>query len=78
MALACMAVFHTPDGGELRIDVRHIAAVRPAASLKTHLAPGTRSVVYVTTNNFGVVETVEQAQWAIHHCIDGNNGAGDE
>jgi hypothetical protein len=70
--LLCLAIFHTPDGGELRVDTRHIAAVRPAANIKSHLASGTRSVVYVTTNNFGIVETVDQAQQAIRNCIDGD------
>jgi hypothetical protein len=72
IALACLAIFHTPDGFELRVDTRHIAAVRPAAHVKQHLAPGTNSVVYVTTNNFGIVETVDQAQQAIRNCVDGD------
>jgi hypothetical protein len=78
VGVLCLAILHTPDNKELRIDVRHIAAVRPAHSLKQHLAAGTNTIVYVTTNNFGVVETLEQVQDAIHHCVDGSGSEAPE
>ena len=77
-ALWCLAILHSPDGQELRIDVRHIAAMRPAHSVKQHLAHGTNTLVYVTTNTFGVIETKEQVQDAIHHCVDGETGEAPE
>jgi hypothetical protein len=71
--IACIAIFHTPDGQALSVDTRHITALRTAAHIKEHLAPGTNTVLYVTTKSFGVVETVDQARDAIRNCTDGTS-----
>ena len=70
-----MAVFHTPDGAELRVNVATIAALRPVTdAIKMHLKAGTQTIVYVTLKeNFGVTENLEEVQEAIHNCIDGND-----
>jgi hypothetical protein len=69
--IACIAIFHTPDGQALSVDTRHIAALRPAIHVKEHLAPGTNTVLYVSTKTFGITETIDQARSAIHNCTDG-------
>ena len=70
--IICMAIFHTPDGQLLTVDTRHITALRPAENIKEHLTPGTKTILYVTTKTFGVRENIEEAQDAIHNCIDGS------
>ena len=73
IALACMAVLHTPDGLEFRADINHIGAVRPAEqhTAQGHIAAGIHSLVYVDGKPWGIIESVEQVQSAIHNCIDG-------
>jgi hypothetical protein len=70
---ACIAIFHTPDGQALSVDIRHIAALRPAINVKEHLAAGTNTVLYVSTKTFGITETIDQARSAIHNCTDGTS-----
>lgn len=72
LAAACMAILHTPEGHELRIEIQHIEAVRPVEHLRGHVAHETGSVVYLSSKNFGVTETVEQVQNAIRNCVNGD------
>jgi hypothetical protein len=66
--LSCLAVFHSPDGRELRIDTLHISAVRSAEGFKHHLAPGTNAVILVGSQNLGVVETPEEVESLMESC----------
>jgi hypothetical protein len=60
---SCVLTFHSPDGSELFVysdTIRLIRKIEPHH--QQHVAPGTRSVIYlgVRPNGFGVVETVPQ------------------
>jgi len=70
-----MAILHLPDGSELRLDVHQIAAVRPNVSEHTQrmLHHDVGSVIYAGGQKFGVIETPDQIQNAIHNCIDGGD-----
>jgi hypothetical protein len=66
-----LAIFHTPDGKLLSVQTKHITAVRPVTeSSKSHLAPGTNSVIYVGSEKFAITETREEADEAIRDCVD--------
>jgi hypothetical protein len=70
-ALFCLVVFHSPDGRDLLIDSRHIAAVRPVeGAIRQHLHPNTRAIIYASTQTFGVVETVDEVNDALKACGD--------
>ena len=70
----CLAIFHTPDGQLLTVDVHHIGVLRPAERHQSqgHVVAGTNSLVYVDGKAWGIQETIEQAEYAIHNCIDGD------
>ena len=68
-SILCLVVFHSPDNRELRIETQHIAAVRPADAAQQSLAPGTKSVLYVGGQKFGVVETPNEIEAIIRDCI---------
>ena len=68
--LSCLAIFHAPDGKELRIDTAHVTAIRSAEAVKHHLTPGTNTIIYVTGQNFGVTETPEVVEDLIENCKD--------
>jgi hypothetical protein len=56
----CLLTLHTPDGGMLFLESPHVVAVRPASQVHVgNLAEGTRTVVYTSDENFGVVEEIE-------------------
>jgi hypothetical protein len=65
---SCLALFHSPDGKEIRIDTAHINAVRSAEGFKHHLAPGTHTVISVGQQNLGVVETPEEVEALVESC----------
>ena len=70
-ALFCLVVLHSPDGKDLLIDSRHIAAVRPVeSSLARHLHPNTRTIIYASTQTFGVIETTDEVNEALKECGD--------
>ena len=69
MTMTCLAVFHTPDNRELRVETQHIQAVRPADGAQQHLAPGTNSIIYVGSQKFGVVESASEIEQIIRDCI---------
>jgi hypothetical protein len=60
LPLACLVVFHSPDGKELRIETQYILAVRTAHGVREQVAPGTRTILYLAGKTFGVVETPEE------------------
>jgi hypothetical protein len=64
-----LAIFHTPDGRELRVETQHISAVRPADSVQQQVAPGTKSIIYVLTQKFGIIEPPGDVQTIIRDCI---------
>jgi len=69
LAVACLAIFHSPDNRELRVETQHIQAVRPADAAQQHLAPGTNAIVYVGSQKFGVVESAAEIDQIIKDCI---------
>jgi len=69
MTMTCLAVFHTPDNRELRVETQHIQAVRPADGAQQHLAPGTNAIIYVGSQKFGVVESASEIEQIIRDCI---------
>jgi hypothetical protein len=69
ISVLCLAIFHSPDGRELRIESQHIAAVRPADAAQQSLAPGTKSVLYVGGQKFGVVESPVEVDGIVKDCI---------
>jgi len=61
-ALACLLVFHSPDGSELLVEKSSIRIVKPIGSKHhDHIAAGTSSVVYtgVRPNGFGITESTK-------------------
>lgn len=71
IVLACLAIFHTPDGKMLSVDTRHIVALRTVPeNYKGHLAPGTKSILYVSGQNFGIIESEQEAKDAIDNCVE--------
>jgi len=67
--LLCLAIFHSPEGRELRIETQHIAAVRPADAVQQNVAPGTKSILYVGSQKFGVIESLAEIDTIIKDCI---------
>jgi len=67
--LLCLAVFHSPDGRELRIETQHIAIVRPADAVQQNVAPGTKSILYVGSQKLGVVESSDEVSTIMKDCI---------
>jgi hypothetical protein len=65
----CLAIFHSPDGRELRIESQHIAAVRPSDAAQQQLAPGTKAIIYVGSQKFGIVESPTEIDAIIKDCI---------
>ena len=65
----CLAIFHSPDGRELRIETQHIAAIRPSDAAQQNLAPGTKAILYVSNQKFGVTESVGDIDQIIKDCI---------
>ena len=72
IALACLLVFHSPDGTELWVASDVIKVIRPVGvAHREHVAPGTRSVVYlagVRSAGWGVVESAEQVKAMVAGC----------
>jgi len=68
-AAACLAIFHSPDNRELRVETQHIQAVRPADAAQQHLAPGTNAIVYVGSQKFGVIESASEIDQIIKDCL---------
>ena len=68
-AAACLAIFHSPDNSELRVETQHIQAVRPADAAQQNLAPGTGAIIYVGSQKFGVVESAAEIDQIIKDCI---------
>jgi hypothetical protein len=74
IAVACYAILHAPDGTELRFDVEQMPVVRPAETetVKRQVHHAVNSIVYSAGQKFGVIETPDQVQEAMHHCVDGD------
>ena len=68
-AVTCLAIFHSPDDRELRIESQHIQAVRPADGAQQQLSPGTKAIIYVGSQKFGVVESAPEIEQIIRDCI---------
>ena len=70
-ALACLLTFHSPDGSRLLVESGIIKVIRPIEPAHSeHVAPGTRSVLYlgVRPAGLGIVETAAQVLKAIEDC----------
>jgi hypothetical protein len=70
-AVACLIVLHSPDGEELAIDTRQILMLRPTVHIKEHLAPGTKTLVYLTAQKIGVKEEPHEVEYLTKICEDG-------
>ena len=66
---SCLIILHSPDNRELRLETSHIAAVRPADAAQQSLAPGTKSVIYIGGQKFGVLESPGQIDSIIKDCM---------
>lgn len=67
--LACLVVFHAPDGSLVSVESQHVAAVRPVTdNVKEHLAPGTKSVLYVGSHKIGIIEDFDHAESMLENC----------
>jgi hypothetical protein len=64
-----LAIFHSPDGRELRIETQHIAIVRPADAVQQNVAPGTKSILYVGGQKLGIVESPDEAAVILRDCL---------
>ena len=69
MPLVCLAIFHSPDGRELRIETQHISIVRPADAVQQNVAPGTKSILYVGSQKLGIVESPDEAAIIMRDCL---------
>lgn len=68
-ALACLVVFHAPDGSLVSVEKAHISALRPVSeAVKEHLAPGTKTLVYVGQHKFGITESLDEAETMLEQC----------
>lgn len=69
LLLACLVVFHAPDGTLVSVEKQHIAAIRPVSeAAKEHLAPGSRALVYVGSHKFAITETLDEAEAIMEQC----------
>ena len=69
LPVMCLAIFHSPDGRELRIETQHIAIVRPTDAVQQNVAPGTKAILYVGSQKLGVVESPDEATMTMRDCI---------
>jgi hypothetical protein len=67
--ILCLAIFHSPDGRELRIETQHIAVVRPSDAVQQNVAPGTKAILYVGSQKLGVVESPDEVTIIMRDCI---------
>ena len=69
IGLACLVIFHAPDGSELDVESNAINAVRPANEVfRGHLAEGTNTVIYIPGQTFAVRESLRQVEEKIKQC----------
>jgi hypothetical protein len=71
MILLCLIVLHTPDGEEIAIDTRQILMLRPAYAIQGHLAPGSKTLVYVSGQKVAVKEEPHEVEYLTKICEDG-------
>ena len=70
----CLMVLHSPDGQELLVDADHLIAVRPVGEIAHHFTTSTNSIIYLSSGNFGVIETPEQIDKKVKNCETGHGG----
>jgi hypothetical protein len=63
-----LITLHDPSGRLITFDSRQISAVQPTEELSRHVAPGTKSIIYVAGKAFGVTEDREQIKAMIEEC----------
>lgn len=69
IGLLCLVVFHAPDGSLVSVESQHVAAVRPVTdAIKEHLAPGTKSILYVGAHKIGIIENFDDAEAKLENC----------
>lgn len=67
--LACLVIFHSPDGSLVSVEKQHVAVVRPVTEpIKEHVAAGTRALLYVGSHKIGITETAEEAEAMLEQC----------
>ena len=65
----CLLILHAPDGSDLTVQSEQIFAIRPVEELKgIKFAAGTKTVIYIASERFGVVETNTQIEVLISEC----------
>jgi uncharacterized protein YlzI (FlbEa/FlbD family) len=64
LAAGCFITLHGPNGkDEMHVDAASIFIVRAVTpGIEHHIAPGTKTILYVNGHKFGVSETVEQVE----------------
>lgn len=71
--LSCLMILHSPDGAELHVESKQIFALRGLTKdLAEHVAAGTKTILYVSGQKFGVKETSEEIELMISNCEDNN------
>jgi hypothetical protein len=53
----------------MRIESTHIDILRPADAVQQHVAPGTKTIIYVGGQRFGVAESDEEIDTLIKDCL---------
>jgi hypothetical protein len=53
----------------MRIESTHIDILRPADAVQQHVAPGTKAIVYVGGQRFGVVESAAEIETLVKDCL---------
>ena len=69
LPVCCLIILHSPDEREMRIESTHIDILRPADVVQQHVAPGTKTIIYVGGQRFGVVESDEEIDTLIKDCL---------
>jgi hypothetical protein len=62
---------HTPDGEEIAVDTRQILMLRPTTHIREHLAPLTKTLIYMTAQKVAVKEEPHEVEYLIKICEDG-------
>jgi hypothetical protein len=69
--LCCLIILHTPDGEEIAVDTRQILMLRPTIGIREHLAPGSKTLIYVSGQKIAVKEMPHEVEYLTKICEDG-------
>ena len=70
LATGCFIIVHGPNGkDELHVDASSIFIVRPTTKdIEPHIAAGTKTILYIGGQKFGISETPEEVEAMIRDC----------